>query len=170
MKRRIYFIIPFCLLAICLTAQEPVKKSKQELKLEKQKETEDMLMNKTFVFVARSAFPSAGRQTSITSGASTVKFQPELITSDLPFFGTAYSGVGYGGQGGMKFEGKPEKFTVEKTKKSGYEITAVVKTTEDSYNIILTAGSDGYASLSIHSNNRSSMSYSGVIEKPEVKK
>ena len=36
-------------------AQEPARKTKQELKLEKQKETEAMLNSKAFVFVARTA-------------------------------------------------------------------------------------------------------------------
>jgi hypothetical protein len=169
MKTRSFFVILFCFLVSSGVAQEPVKKTKQELKLEKQKETEEMLNSKTFVFVASTAFPSGGRSTSITSGASTVKFTPELITSNLPFFGTTTRPTGYGTDSGMKFEGKPEEYTMEK-KKSGYEIRLVVNTTDDSYRISLTAGSDGYASLSIYSNNRSSMSYSGDIVKPEEKK
>jgi hypothetical protein len=170
MKRR-YTILIVLLTITVLSAsgQEPVKKSKQEIKLEKQKETEEMLNSKTFVFVARTAFPSGGRSTTISSGASTVKFTPELITSDLPFFGTSTRPAGYGTDSGLKFEGKPEEYTQEQ-KKKGYEISLVVKTNDDSYRINLTASSDGYASLSINSNNRSPMSYSGIIEKPEEKK
>jgi hypothetical protein len=150
-------------------AQEPAKKTKQELNLEKQKEIEDLLNAKTFVFSARSAFPSGGSQTSISSGVSTIKFTPDLITSNLPFFGSTTRPTGYGTDSGMKFEGKPEEYTLEK-KKNGYEIRLVVKTTDDTYRISLTASSDGYGSLSIFSNNRSSMTYSGDIVKPEVKK
>jgi hypothetical protein len=169
MKTNFYFFVLFCFLVSSGVAQEPVKKTKQELKLEKQKETEEMINSKAFVFTARTAFPSGGRSTSITSGASTVKFTPDLITSDLPFFGTSTRPTGYGTDSGMKFEGKPEEYTMEK-KKSGYEIRLVVKTTDDSYRINLTVSSDAYASLSIFSNNRSSMSYSGEIVKPEEKK
>jgi len=169
MKTFTYSVLLLCFAVSSGVAQEPVKKSKQELKLEKQKETEEILNSKTFVFVARTAFPSAGRQTSITSGASTVKFTPDLITSDLPFFGSSTRPSGYGTDSGMKFEGKPEEYTMEQ-KKKGYEISLVVKTNDDSYRINLTASSDGYGSLSIYCNNRSSMSYSGIIEKPEEKK
>jgi hypothetical protein len=169
MKTIFYFVVIFCFIVSSAVAQEPAKKTKQELKLEKQKETEEMLNSKTFVFVARTAFPSSGRSTSITSGASTLKFAPDLITSDLPFFGTSTRPTGYGTDSGMKFEGKPEEYTMEK-KKSGYEIRLVVKTTMDTFRISLTAGGDGYASLSIYSDNRSSMSYSGEVVKPEEKK
>jgi hypothetical protein len=169
MKSRYLISMILCFVIVSGFAQEPPKKSKQELKLEKQKEIEDMLNAKSFEFSAKSAFPSGGRQTSITSGASTVKFTPDLITSNLPFFGTTTRPTGYGTDSGMKFEGKPEEYTQEK-KKNGYEIRLVVKTTEDSYRISLTASSDGYASLSIYCNNRSSMNYSGEIVKPAVKK
>jgi hypothetical protein len=169
MKTIFCFVVIFCFIVSSAVAQEQVKKTKEELKLEKQKETEEMLNSKTFVFVARTAFSSGGKSTSITSGASTIKFTPDLIKSDLPFFGTTTRPTGYGTDSGMKFEGKPEEYTMEK-KKNGYEIRLVVKTTEDSFRITLNAGSDGYASLSLFSNNRSSMNYSGEIVKPEEKK
>jgi hypothetical protein len=169
MKTEFYVIILLCFLATTASAQEPAKKTKQELKLEKQKETEELINSKSFIFVARTAFPSGGRSTTISSGASTVKFTPEMIKSDLPFFGTSTRPTGYGTDSGMKFEGKPDEYTMEQ-KKKGYEISLIVKTSDDSYHINLSVGSDAYASLSIFCNNRSSMSYSGVIEKPEEKK
>ena len=117
MKTGYSLIIVLLLITVAFAnGQEPAKKTKQEKKLEKQKETEELLNSKSFVFVARTAFPSGGRQTSITSGANNVKFTPELITSNLPFFGTATSPTGYGTDSGMKFEGKPEEYTMVKKK------------------------------------------------------
>ena len=51
---------------------------------------------------------------------------------------------------------------IEKTKK-GYMITARAKGENDTFNLSLSVGSEGGASLSVTSNNRSSISYSGEL-------
>jgi hypothetical protein len=82
----------------------------------------------------------------------------------MPFFGRAYAGAGYGGDGGLKFKEKPGTFTIEKNKKE-YTVTAVVKGDNDTYKISLSVGFEGNARLTINSNNRSSISYNGNISK-----
>jgi hypothetical protein len=145
-------------------AQEKSKKQlKEEKKLEKQKQTSLLVDSKEFVFIAETVMPQGGRTRTLTTNDYTVEFHPDLIKSDLPFFGRAYSGVGYGGDGGMQFEGKPKEFTIEKTKKA-YEIKAEVKGDNDTYSLSLSVYFDGNANLSINSNNRSHISYNGVIE------
>jgi len=148
--------------------QETAKKSKQERDLEKQKQIEELVNSKNFMFIARTAFSQRGRAIQLTSRPNTVAFSPDLISSDLPFFGRAYAGAAYGESVGYTFEGKPDVFTIEPDKK-GYNIKAVVKTPADTYTLILLAGSGGSASLTISSNNRSTMSYSGDISKAEEK-
>ena len=146
------------------------EKSKQELKeerkIERQKQTEALVNAREFVFTAETAFPTGGRSVNLTSRTNYMKFHPDRIESELPFYGRAYSGAGYGGDTGMKFDGKPEEYTVTKTKKE-YQIEAVVKGENDTYRILLSVGFEGSASLSIISNNRSSISYSGEISAPE---
>jgi len=144
-------------------AQEKSKKQlKEEKKLEKQKQIGILVESKEFVFVADRALPQSGRAINLTT-VYNVDFHPEWIKSDLPFFGRAYSGVGYGGDEGMKFEGKPTVYTIEKSKKA-YIIKADVRGERDSYSMILTVYFTGSATLSINSNNRSSISYDGDIE------
>jgi hypothetical protein len=146
-------------------SQEKTKKElKEERKLEKQKQTEAMINAKEFVFVARTA--------NLTTNPNFVKFQPEMIESEMPFFGRSYGAIGYGGDTGLKFKGKPEEFTIVKEKKN-YQVDAVVNGTTDKYRLSLSVGFEGSASLSITSNNRSTISYQGEIsapEKPEEKK
>jgi hypothetical protein len=127
MKTRfsILFMI-FIFLAGSGYAQENTKKSKEERKLESQKQTEELINSKNFVFIGMNALPQGGRTVNILSGNNTVKFQPELIKSEMPFFGEMNSGAGYDRQTGMVFEGKPEEYTFKKTKK-GYLIEAVVQ-------------------------------------------
>lgn len=145
-------------------AQEKSKKQlKEERKLEKQKQTTLLVDSKEFVFVAKTVNPQGGRTINLTNNDYTVEFRPDLIKSYLPFFGRAYSGVGYGGDNGMKFEGKPKNNSIEKTKKS-YSIKMEVKGERDFYSLSLSVYFDGSAFLTINSNNRSSISYNGAIE------
>jgi hypothetical protein len=72
-------------------SQEKTKKElKEERKLEKQKQTEAMINAKEFVFVARTANPTGMRSVNLTTNPNFVKFQPEMIESEMPFFGRSY--------------------------------------------------------------------------------
>lgn len=142
---------------------------KEERKIEKQKQTEAMVNAREFVFTGETAFPMGGRSVDLTTNTYYMKFHPDRIESELPFYGRAYSGAGYGGDTGLKFEGTPEEYTVIKTKKE-YQIDAIVKGEQDTYRISLSVGFEGSASLSVISNNRSSISFSGEISAPEKPK
>jgi hypothetical protein len=165
--RNSYWLIFLALIPGILFSQEKSKKElKAERKLEQQKKTEAMVTSKSFVFTGSMAYPQGGRSVNLTTTPNFVKFGPDEIESDMPFYGRAYSGAGYGGPTGLNFKGKPDEFTVEKTSK-GYFIQASVKSDNDSYKLSLTVGTEGNASLSISSVNRSSMSYSGNISGAE---
>lgn len=170
MKTKISILAVF--LALIITsgfAQEKSKKElKEEKKLEKQKQVEDMVNAKAFDFVGSIAMPTGYKTVNLATTTNYVKFQPELIDSYMPFYGRAFSGVGYGGDEGMKFTGKPDEFTVVKEKKN-YQVNAVVKGEKDTFRLSLSVSFEGSASLTITSNNRSAISYSGEIKAPEVK-
>lgn len=171
MKPKLKYHLAFVLMILCATlsftnliAQEKsAKQLKEEAKQEKQKQTALLVDSKEFVFVAKMVNPQGGRTINLTSNDYTIEFHPDLIKSDLPFFGRAYSGAGYGGDNGMKFEGKPQAFSIKKTKKS-HSIKVEVKGEHDFYSLSLDVYYDGSAYLSISSNNRSSISYNGDIE------
>jgi len=171
MKTKIaIFGILFSLIMSNSFSQEKSKKElKAERKIEARKQTEAMVNAKEFVFIGTTALPTGARSVNLTTRSNFVKFYPELIESDMPFFGRAYSGVGYGGDDGLKFEGKPEEYTFTKGEKN-YLIKAVVKGENDTYRLTLTVFFEGSASLSISSNNRSSISYNGDIAAPEKPK
>jgi hypothetical protein len=147
-------------------SQEKTKKQlKEERKLEKQKQTALLVDSKDFVFIADKALPQGYKTIDLTTNPNYVKFQPDFIKSEMPFFGRAYSGSGYGGDGGLDFEGKPEEFSIEKGKNS-YNIKAVVKGRNDTYTLSLSVFFEGSASLTINSNKRSTISYNGEISAP----
>jgi len=168
MKKKVSILVMlFTLFVINSYSQEKSKQElKEERKIERQKQTEALVNAREFVFTGNTAFPQGVNSINLTSNTNYVKFHPDRIESELPFYGRAYSGAGYGGDTGMKFDGKPEEYTVTKTKKE-YQIEAVVKGENDTYRILLTVGFEGSASLSVISNNRSSISYSGEISAPE---
>ncbi len=142
------------------------KEIKEEKKLEKQKQIEAMVNAKEFVFVARTALPSGMRSVNLTTNTNYVRFQPDLIDSYMPYFGKAYSGIGYGGDTGLKFKDKPEIFDIVKKKKA-YQIDVTVKTANDVFRLSLSVGFEGSTTMSVISNNRSTISYQGEISAPE---
>ena len=168
MKTKILILLALVsLIVVTAFAQEKSKKQiKEEKKIEKQRQVEAMINAREFVFTGRTAMPSGYKSVSLTTTTNYVKFHPELIESYMPYYGRAYSGVGYGGDSGLKFEGKPEEYTFTKGKKN-YQVNATVKGERDTFSLSLTVSFEGSASLLINSNNRSSISYSGEITLPE---
>ena len=171
MKSRIFIllIIFSSVLETGLSQGQSRKELNQQRTLEKQKQVDSLVNSREFVFIARIAMPTGMSSVNLSSNPNYVKFQPDLIDSYMPFFGTAYSGVGYGTDTGLKFKGKPELFKVEKNKNT-YQIDAVVKGETDNFRLSLSVGFWGSASLTITTNNRSIISYIGEISSPEKPK
>lgn len=143
-------------------AQSNERKAEKERKrVEAEKATVTLIESKNFEFRATRALPTGYKSMDLTTNPNFVRFSEELIKSEMPFFGKAYS-VPFGGDGGLKFEGKPEQYTIEKGKKN-YSVVAKVKGSNDFYTIHLTVSLDGGATMDISSNNRSSISYFGSI-------
>lgn len=168
--KNIFLVLLLSLIVTISFAQEKTRKQlKEARKIEKQKQTEILVISKEFVFVARNTSPQGFRNIDLTTNINYIKFQPDFIKSEMPFFGTAYSGVAYRGDGGLNFEGKPQEYTIRKEKKA-YQIKAIVKGQYDVYTMYLSVFFDSSASLSINSNNRSTISYNGEISAIEKKK
>jgi len=168
MKAKIsILLILFTLIMITGYAQEKTKKQiKEEKKIEKQNQVESMINAKEFVFTGRYANPTGYKSVNLASTTNYVKFEPELIESYMPYYGRAYSGAGYGGDEGLKFTGKPEEYTFTKGKKN-YQVDATVKGEKDTYRLSLSVGFEGSATLTVTSNNRSAISFTGEIAEPE---
>lgn len=160
MKSGKYFwMILLALIPGLLLGQEKV--SKEQRKLEKQQQTEEMVKATRFVFAAQTAYPQGGTSVDLSMDNYFVEYSPDLIVSDLPYYGKAYGGVAYGG-GGIRFTAKPGEYTTEQTKK-GYIIKTEVRETRDTYTLTLTVGAEGSASLAIYSNNRSNITFTGDL-------
>jgi len=172
MKTRILLLlILFGSLGISSFPQEKSSKQiKEEQKLAVQQQVAALLNTREFVFTGLNAYPTGYRTVNLSGRQNFVKFHPELIESDMPYFGRASSSAAYAGttDGGLNFTGKPEEYTFTENKKN-YQITTDVKESGDSYRITLIVQFSGSATLTIISNNRSPISYNGYISAPEVK-
>lgn len=151
-------------------AQEKTKKQiKEEKKIAKEKEIQSLVDSKEFEFRALRAFPQGSGSIDLTTNVGYLKFDKDSITSEMPFFGRAFSGVSYGGgNGGLYFKGKIQGYSLKKERKK-HIIKANIRDQMDSYNLILTVFQEGTASLSVNSMNRSAISYNGTIEKLKKK-
>lgn len=158
-------ITPLVLLMLVMTlnlmAQTTDRKEeKEKSRIAKEKAVARLVYSKIFVFRATRAFPAGYKSVDLTTNPGYVKFSPDLIVSEMPYFGRVFS-VSFG-DGGLMFWGKPDVFTLEKKSKN-YAIKAKVKGTDDYYTIYLTVSLEGSSSISISSNNRALISYNGEI-------
>lgn len=147
--------------------QENLRKEKRErARLEKQLEIDSLMNIKAFEFVATHANPQGGSSVDLTTNSNSVKFRPENIDSYMPFFGRAYS-IDFGGDAGLKFEGKPSEFKITRKGEKGYEVKAAVPLPRDNFKLDLFVGREGSATMTITCNQRSPISYFGNVGKIE---
>ena len=86
--RKSLWLILLTLIPCTVFSQEKSKKElKEERKLEQQKKTEELVNSKTFVFTGTTAHPQGGRSVNLTTTPNFVKFSPDEIESDMPFYG-----------------------------------------------------------------------------------
>ena len=172
MKTKITFIT---LMMFVITgpgfAQESSRKAQRErIKLEQIQQTKMLVNSREFVFIAYRALPQRGGSIDLTTNPNYLKFHPDRIESYMPFFGRAYY-ADPGGEGGIKFDGKPKVFNL-KTRRGGkgYELNTTVPGSRDNYQLNLSISPEGSATLMITSNDLSAISYYGEISKPEETK
>lgn len=145
-------------------AQTLTKKEKRE---QREKVMKELIDSNRFVISVDKATPSKGKM-RILSSDYTFEMHGDSVNSYLPFFGRAYS-VDYGStDGGIKFDELYQDYT-KKEKKGRYEISFKVRTTKDTYDVNLSIGFSGYASIGIRSNNKSYISFGGQVLLPEDK-
>lgn len=145
-----------------ISAQEKTKSASKTNSV-KTGRIESLLQSKNFEFIANKVFPMSAAPRNIAGSSYSVEFSPEMIVSNMPFFGRAYSGVIAGRDSGMNFKGSPAEYRIERNKK-GLELFAKVKTDEGVYTLSLSVSDSGFASLTISSSNRETMSYRGEIK------
>ena len=144
-------------------ASAQIQKDKKELKQEIAADRIDnLLASQKFEFIANTMFPMGQPSKNLVGSDYSVTFSPDKIVSDLPYYGVAHGGMGVGRDKGMRFEGEPIDFLITHSGKE-YGVTAIVKAGNDSFSISMEVSKSGYATLTINSKNRESISYQGEV-------
>lgn len=159
-------IILFGLVSHNGMAQELSKKElKQKEETSKKEATAALLESKTYIFKGRTAIANGGRTVDLIDNPNFIKFSPDMVVSEMPFFGQATSASFYGSDdAGLYFKGKPEKYNIDENKKN-FRIRMEVKDTNDTYRINLSVSNDGNSTITITSNRKSVMTYYGRLSK-----
>lgn len=162
-------------LAIIVSGFTPVAAQKANKKDEQYKEIKALIESGSYEFTVQSVQPTGGKTIHSTSNY-TMEANDSIFKAYLPYFGRAYQ-PSYGGNGGIEFEGSPENLEISlNEKKRMVNVQFKIQGDGDKYELFLSAGSSGYASLSINSQKRQPISYNGTIgplkekEKKEKKK
>lgn len=149
-------------------SKKEIKDSKSQIR---QQQIEMILNSGIFIFRAGSAIPMGGRLINMTTNPGYVIFNKDNMDGDLPFFGSATTAIGFSGDLAIRFKDKPKSFKTDKRKKS-YEVESTVSGNNGTYTLYLSIPfGDGPSTLTVSSNDRSSISYYGQIyelKQPEV--
>lgn len=146
------------------------KKSKKERRMEQFAETQQLIDSKQFTFIPSRAFPQGGRSIDLTTNYGHINVMAMETEGIMPFFGRGFT-VPYGGDAGIRFKKtaiENEKVELnEKKMRITYSFEA--KGENDVFRINMDVSYNGYTSVSIISNNRSQISYSGEVSPLEKK-
>jgi hypothetical protein len=142
------------------------KEARQQKRIEAFNEVKAIINSSSYVFTARRANPQGGRTIDLTTHSSYLIVINDSVSAHLPFFGRAQSaGYSASGGGGIKFQGTMNDYNVsENSKKPSLRIKFKVSAPGDSFDCTLEVFSKSSANLSVISQNRSHISYDGLIE------
>lgn len=141
------------------------KLTSKERKEQKAEQIKTLMDNQDFKFVALSVTPLSGPRINITNNTYFLSVDNGNVKSELPYFGRAYVAEYGKADVGMKFEAQAKDTSVEfNGKKNMYNVFMAVSEPNETYQIYISAGLNGYATVNITSNNRQTVSYYGTIE------
>lgn len=164
--KNILIIGLFIFAFVSTNAQEVEKKSKKELKAEKEatliSQTKKLIEVKAFTFTPKSARPLQGKTIHISNYL--VRIKNDSIFSYLPFYGRAYNTAYGSSTSPFHFTLPVDSYSSEETKK-GFRIKIGIKTKTETLGYTFNVSETGTTSLNVDSSNRQSISYSGELDK-----
>lgn len=128
-------------------------------------QTRELIGSNRFRVEAERAYPAQGKTVDLFSNKGYIILSDTLAKGFLPFFGRAYS-LPYGDDGGIEFNStvRNRKITLNKNKRNrNITYRFSVRAQNDVYTIILLIQSNRNCNITVQSNQRSSISYSGKI-------
>ncbi|MES2266007.1 MAG: DUF4251 domain-containing protein [Bacteroidota bacterium] len=155
-------------LIIAITAIDPAgaqsKKAIQQAK--KTAEVKQLINAKDYVFQANYMYPLGGGSRYLTTPYD-LTVSPDTVEAFLPYFGVAYSSAGYNNNedNGIKFKSTKFDYKTSDAKKDGsYIIRIKTNDTRNGTQLILQVFTNGNADLSVISQNRQQIRFSGFVK------
>jgi hypothetical protein len=161
---KIYLSGMLFFMALLSNLQTTSAQTKQEKRAAQALEIKHLIDGQAYVFYATTVKPMSGRNRQLTADY-TVDITKEKVTSDLPYFGRAYSAPIGNSDGGIKFNSTNFEYVIKDRKKGGWDIAIKPKDVQDVQVFNLSVFENGYANLQVTSTNRQSISFSGEIRK-----
>jgi len=146
--------------------------------------TQRIVEAKNFIFVASSALPmnsneintilskmpganGGGGNINLVTGNYDVRITSDSLVVDLPYYGRSFTAPIGRDDAGYRFTST--KFTYESTvhKKGGWQISLTPQDSKDGVRMYFRISANGYASLTVSSNNKQSISYNGYLAEPK---
>jgi len=162
--KRIPKYIAAMLLVLVASMQITFAQESKQDKIEAQAAAlKTLVESKNFVFVPQSVTPLTGRTRQLTSYYD-LMISKDTITSNLPYFGRAYTAPINPEDAGISFTSTDFEYYATPGKKGGWVIVIKFKNQTQAREMNLTIFDNGRADLVVSSNNRQSISFSGDIK------
>lgn len=159
MKSKIYSISTclltlFVILSSSLHAQTRTEKRITEVK--------QLIESKNYVFVAESATPLSGSFIRLTS-IYFLKINKDSLDSHLPYFGVAFRAPMGTTESPLSFTSTDFDYSIKESRNAGFQIKIRINKPSDPDLMILSVSSSGYATLTVNSMHRQSISFYGEV-------
>jgi len=119
---------------------------------------------KNYTFLATFMLPQRGGGKVLTSEYD-FRVTTDSLICYLPYYGRAYFDVPYNNNdGGIKFTSTKFSYVAKDKKKGGWEISIVPADVKNLNKLVFNISPDGYASLSVTSNNRDFITFDGYLK------
>ena len=154
---RYIIILIFAIAAGCAPSSKTHKVTGEQAGLE------TAITQRTFVFHAQTVQPASGRSRQLTS-SYTFSVNKDSISSDLPYFGRAYSAPLDLTQSVLRFDSPKFDYKNSPGKKGGWNIDIKFNDVREVQTASLSISKDGYASLQVIPTNRQIISFIGTVD------
>jgi len=131
----------------------------------KKAEVKRIIESRNFVFSPQTVTPFSGSTFQLTTEYY-LKVNKDSLDSHLPYFGVAFNARFGNTDSPLTFSSTDFDYSINESKKGGYEIAIRIHKPDDPDLILLSISSGGYATLRVNSMNRQAISFYGEIEAP----
>ena len=164
MKNYAFLLLSLFMMSSSLVEAQSKKEIKEKEEIEQYSAMKELVEIGKLSFEANAAFTQKGRRIDLTTNPNSLIIDGKISEGDIPYFGVVQV-ASYNSGGGIEFKNETTKYTIkynDKKKRITIKFSANNKT--ENFNLILTISGSGFATLSVNSNQRNTISYNGKVK------